>query len=82
MTRCHIRAEGGPPVLTPVCRLSPDMLRRRHVPALEEFCLVVCHVCSQVVTPQGILAHYGKAPRPAASWELAETSTPPQDLSD
>ncbi|TWW64616.1 Ataxin-7-like protein 1, partial [Takifugu flavidus] len=48
-----------------------DMLRRRHVPALEELCLVVCHVCSQVVTPQGILAHYGKAQRPAASWELA-----------
>uniref|UniRef100_UPI0037E85049 ataxin-7-like protein 1 n=1 Tax=Semicossyphus pulcher TaxID=241346 RepID=UPI0037E85049 len=28
-------------------------------PALEDFCLVVCHVCNQVVTPQGILAHYG-----------------------
>uniref|UniRef100_A0A674NEE0 Uncharacterized protein n=1 Tax=Takifugu rubripes TaxID=31033 RepID=A0A674NEE0_TAKRU len=62
---------GRPAVLTPVCRLFPDMLRRRHVPALEELCLVVCHVCSQVVTPQGILAHYGKAQRPAASWELA-----------
>uniref|UniRef100_A0A3Q3KWR7 Uncharacterized protein n=1 Tax=Labrus bergylta TaxID=56723 RepID=A0A3Q3KWR7_9LABR len=28
--------------------------------ALEDFCLVVCHVCNQVVTPQGILTHYGK----------------------
>ncbi|XP_029681608.1 ataxin-7-like protein 1 isoform X2 [Takifugu rubripes] len=41
-------------------RLVDNMLRRRHVPALEELCLVVCHVCSQVVTPQGILAHYEK----------------------
>lgn len=46
------------------------MLRRHHFPALEDFCLVVCHVCNQVVTPQGILAHYGKAQRPAASWEF------------
>lgn len=46
------------------------MLHRRHVPALEEFCLVVCHVCNQVVTPQGILAHYGKAQRSAAFWEI------------
>lgn len=45
------------------------MLHRRHFPALEDFCLVVCHVCNQVVTPQGILAHYGKAQRSAASWE-------------
>uniref|UniRef100_A0A3Q2X2S3 Ataxin 7 like 1 n=1 Tax=Haplochromis burtoni TaxID=8153 RepID=A0A3Q2X2S3_HAPBU len=29
-------------------------------PALEDFSLVVCHVCSKVVTPQGILTHYGK----------------------
>lgn len=28
-------------------------------PALQDFCLVVCHVCNQVVTPQGILKHYG-----------------------
>ncbi|TNN40330.1 Ataxin-7-like protein 1 [Liparis tanakae] len=28
--------------------------------ALEDCCLVVCHVCNQVVTPQGILTHYGK----------------------
>uniref|UniRef100_A0AAX7V2H8 Uncharacterized protein n=1 Tax=Astatotilapia calliptera TaxID=8154 RepID=A0AAX7V2H8_ASTCA len=28
-------------------------------PALEDFSLVVCHVCSKVVTPQGILTHYG-----------------------
>ncbi|XP_034381868.1 ataxin-7-like protein 1 [Cyclopterus lumpus] len=25
--------------------------------ALEDCCLVVCHVCNQVVTPQGILTH-------------------------
>ncbi|XP_037552070.1 ataxin-7-like protein 1 [Nematolebias whitei] len=31
-----------------------------HFPALEDFCLVVCHVCSKVVTPQGILTHYEK----------------------
>uniref|UniRef100_A0A3B4XG92 Uncharacterized protein n=1 Tax=Seriola lalandi dorsalis TaxID=1841481 RepID=A0A3B4XG92_SERLL len=29
-------------------------------PALEDFSLVVCHVCNKVVTPQGILTHYGK----------------------
>lgn len=46
------------------------MLQRRHFPALEDFCLVVCHVCNQVVTPQGILAHYGKAQRLAAFWEI------------
>uniref|UniRef100_A0A3B5A7H3 Uncharacterized protein n=1 Tax=Stegastes partitus TaxID=144197 RepID=A0A3B5A7H3_9TELE len=33
-------------------------------PALEDFCLVVCHVCSKVVTPRGILTHYGKAHTP------------------
>ncbi|CAG5927622.1 unnamed protein product, partial [Menidia menidia] len=32
----------------------------RPFPALEDFCLVVCHVCSKVVTPQGILTHYEK----------------------
>lgn len=36
-----------------------EMLVYSQVPALEDFCLVVCHVCSKVVTPQGILAHYG-----------------------
>lgn len=36
------------------------MLCYRHFPALEDFCLVICHVCNQVVTPQGILTHYGK----------------------
>uniref|UniRef100_A0A671Z1I9 Uncharacterized protein n=1 Tax=Sparus aurata TaxID=8175 RepID=A0A671Z1I9_SPAAU len=35
-------------------------------PALEDFCLVVCHVCDQVVTPQGILTHYGKIPEDVA----------------
>lgn len=29
-------------------------------PALEDFCLVVCHICSKAVTPQGIFTHYGK----------------------
>uniref|UniRef100_A0A8C6NKY8 Uncharacterized protein n=1 Tax=Nothobranchius furzeri TaxID=105023 RepID=A0A8C6NKY8_NOTFU len=33
-----------------------------HFPVLEDFCLIVCHVCSKVVTPQGILTHYGKRP--------------------
>ncbi|KAL0962671.1 hypothetical protein UPYG_G00343800 [Umbra pygmaea] len=28
-------------------------------PTQEDFCLVVCHVCNQVVKPQGILTHYG-----------------------
>ncbi|KAM9407342.1 ataxin-7-like protein 1 isoform 1-T1 [Salvelinus alpinus] len=27
-------------------------------PNQEDFCLVVCHVCNQVVKPQGILTHY------------------------
>nr|XP_054595628.1 ataxin-7-like protein 1 isoform X1 [Nothobranchius furzeri] len=31
-----------------------------HFPVLEDFCLIVCHVCSKVVTPQGILTHYEK----------------------
>ncbi|KAM6986358.1 ataxin-7-like protein 1 [Aplochiton taeniatus] len=29
-------------------------------PTQEDFCLVVCHVCNQVVKPQGILTHYKK----------------------
>ncbi|XP_007579283.1 ataxin-7-like protein 1 isoform X1 [Poecilia formosa] len=37
-----------------------EMLVCTHFPALEDFCLVVCHVCSKVVTPQGILTHYEK----------------------
>ncbi|XP_035535244.1 ataxin-7-like protein 1 isoform X1 [Morone saxatilis] len=37
-----------------------EMLVYSQFPALEDFCLVVCHVCNQVVTPQGILAHYEK----------------------
>ncbi|KAL3048541.1 hypothetical protein OYC64_007154 [Pagothenia borchgrevinki] len=41
-------------------RLSKEeMLVYSQLPALEDFCLVVCHVCDQVVTPQGILTHYG-----------------------
>ncbi|XP_046872406.1 ataxin-7-like protein 1 [Hypomesus transpacificus] len=31
-------------------------------PTQEDFCLVVCHVCNQVVKPQGILTHYGRRP--------------------
>lgn len=41
----------------------PDMFVYSQFPALEDFCLVVCHVCDQVVTPQGILTHYGKTPQ-------------------
>uniref|UniRef100_A0A8C6SCQ5 Uncharacterized protein n=1 Tax=Neogobius melanostomus TaxID=47308 RepID=A0A8C6SCQ5_9GOBI len=37
-----------------------DMLVRSQFPVLEDFCLVVCHVCDQVVTPRGILKHHGK----------------------
>ncbi|XP_070785469.1 ataxin-7-like protein 1 [Enoplosus armatus] len=37
-----------------------EMLVFSQFPALEDFCLVVCHVCNQVVTPQGILTHYEK----------------------
>ncbi|XP_036977533.1 ataxin-7-like protein 1 isoform X2 [Acanthopagrus latus] len=37
-----------------------DMFVYSQFPALEDFCLVVCHVCDQVVTPQGILTHYEK----------------------
>ncbi|XP_044199453.1 ataxin-7-like protein 1 isoform X2 [Thunnus albacares] len=37
-----------------------EMLIHSQFPALEEFCLVVCHVCNQVVTPQGFLTHYEK----------------------
>lgn len=37
-----------------------EMLVYSQFPALGDFCLVVCHVCNQVVTPQGILTHYGK----------------------
>uniref|UniRef100_A0A3Q3DVH7 Uncharacterized protein n=1 Tax=Hippocampus comes TaxID=109280 RepID=A0A3Q3DVH7_HIPCM len=32
---------------------------RRLFPVLEDFHLVVCHVCNQVLTPQGFLTHYG-----------------------
>lgn len=44
-----------------ICLSVSEMLVCTHFPALEDFCLVVCHVCSKVVTPQGILTHYGKA---------------------
>ncbi|XP_069565337.1 ataxin-7-like protein 1 isoform X1 [Brachyistius frenatus] len=37
-----------------------EILVSSQFPALEDFCLVVCHVCSKVVTPQGILTHYEK----------------------
>ncbi|XP_072233188.1 ataxin-7-like protein 1 isoform X1 [Leuresthes tenuis] len=37
-----------------------EMLVYSPFPALEDFCLVVCRVCSKVVTPQGILTHYEK----------------------
>uniref|UniRef100_A0A3P8TS37 Ataxin 7 like 1 n=1 Tax=Amphiprion percula TaxID=161767 RepID=A0A3P8TS37_AMPPE len=40
------------------------MLVYSQFPTLEDFCLVVCRVCSKVVTPQGILTHYGKINRP------------------
>uniref|UniRef100_A0A3P9P5X4 Ataxin-7-like protein 1 n=1 Tax=Poecilia reticulata TaxID=8081 RepID=A0A3P9P5X4_POERE len=39
-------------------RFVDKMLVCTHFPALEDFCLVVCNVCSKVVTPQGILTHY------------------------
>ncbi|KAL7370898.1 hypothetical protein ABVT39_013744 [Epinephelus coioides] len=52
-------------------RLSKqEMLVYSQFPALEDFCLVVCHVCNQVVTPQGILTHYEKrhsSPAPSRS---------------
>uniref|UniRef100_A0A8P4FVZ1 Ataxin-7-like protein 1 n=1 Tax=Dicentrarchus labrax TaxID=13489 RepID=A0A8P4FVZ1_DICLA len=41
-----------------------EMLVYSQFPALEDFCLVVCHVCNQVVTPQGILAHYAELREP------------------
>nr|XP_046235699.1 ataxin-7-like protein 1 isoform X1 [Scatophagus argus] len=37
-----------------------EMIVYSQFPVLEDFCLVVCHVCNQVVTPQGILTHYEK----------------------
>uniref|UniRef100_A0A3Q3JUJ7 Ataxin 7-like 1 n=1 Tax=Monopterus albus TaxID=43700 RepID=A0A3Q3JUJ7_MONAL len=37
-----------------------DNMLHCQFPALEDFCLVVCHVCNKVVTPQGIFTHYGK----------------------
>jgi len=44
-----------------ICSLClSEMLVYSPFPALEDFCLVVCRVCSKVVTPQGILTHYGK----------------------
>uniref|UniRef100_A0A3P9I9P8 Ataxin-7-like protein 1 n=1 Tax=Oryzias latipes TaxID=8090 RepID=A0A3P9I9P8_ORYLA len=42
---------------------KPEMHVHSPFPMLEDFCLVVCHICNKVVTPQGILAHYG-------SWDL------------
>uniref|UniRef100_A0AAQ5YS62 Ataxin-7-like protein 1 n=1 Tax=Amphiprion ocellaris TaxID=80972 RepID=A0AAQ5YS62_AMPOC len=42
-------------------------------PTLEDFCLVICRVCSKVVTPQGILTHYGKINRPLRAQKSAES---------
>ncbi|XP_061922568.1 ataxin-7-like protein 1 isoform X1 [Entelurus aequoreus] len=39
-------------------RLVGEMLHRRLFPSPQDFHLVVCHVCKQVVTTQSILAHY------------------------
>uniref|UniRef100_A0A3P9MJZ5 Ataxin-7-like protein 1 n=1 Tax=Oryzias latipes TaxID=8090 RepID=A0A3P9MJZ5_ORYLA len=39
---------------------KPEMHVHSPFPMLEDFCLVVCHICNKVVTPQGILAHYEK----------------------
>ncbi|XP_076009309.1 ataxin-7-like protein 1 isoform X2 [Genypterus blacodes] len=47
-----------------------EMLVYGQFPALEDFCLVICHVCNHVVTPQGILTHYEKrhvSPAPSRS---------------
>ncbi|XP_053270647.1 ataxin-7-like protein 1 isoform X2 [Pleuronectes platessa] len=41
-------------------RVVVKMLVDSQFPALEDFTLVVCHVCNKVVTPQGILTHYEK----------------------
>uniref|UniRef100_A0A8D0D2S8 Ataxin 7 like 1 n=1 Tax=Sander lucioperca TaxID=283035 RepID=A0A8D0D2S8_SANLU len=47
--------------LAEAVRLSKEeMLVCSQFPALEDFYLVVCHVCNQVVTPHGIFTHYGK----------------------
>ncbi|XP_039647939.1 ataxin-7-like protein 1 isoform X2 [Perca fluviatilis] len=47
--------------LAEAVRLSKEeMLVCSQFPALEDFCLAVCHVCNQVVTPHGILTHYEK----------------------
>lgn len=40
-------------------KLSEEDMLHCQFPALEDFCLVVCHVCNKVVTPQGIFTHYG-----------------------
>ncbi|XP_069376101.1 ataxin-7-like protein 1 isoform X2 [Paralichthys olivaceus] len=41
-------------------RVVDKMFIDSQFPALEDFTLVVCHVCNKVVTPQGILTHYEK----------------------
>ncbi|KAM9771923.1 ataxin-7-like protein 1 isoform 2-T2 [Syngnathus typhle] len=44
-----------------LCAVNEEgMLHRRLFPVLEDFHLVVCHVCNQVVTPRGFLTHYEK----------------------
>uniref|UniRef100_A0A665TB46 Ataxin 7 like 1 n=1 Tax=Echeneis naucrates TaxID=173247 RepID=A0A665TB46_ECHNA len=43
------------------CRArAVEMFVYGQFPTMEDFSLVVCHVCNKVVTPQGILTHYGK----------------------
>ncbi|KAJ8245307.1 hypothetical protein GJAV_G00269390 [Gymnothorax javanicus] len=41
-----------------------DMHLYGQYPAYDEFCLVVCNICSQVVKPQGILSHYERRHAP------------------
>lgn len=54
------RSDTEPSCLNEAVKLGiKDMLVYSQFPTLEDFCLVVCHVCNQVVTPQGILKHYG-----------------------
>ncbi|XP_068163223.1 ataxin-7-like protein 1 isoform X2 [Antennarius striatus] len=56
------KSDKQPPCLGEAAKRSrkQDMPVDTQFPAPEDLCLVVCHVCNQVVTPQGILAHYEK----------------------
>ncbi|KAJ8373616.1 hypothetical protein SKAU_G00041960 [Synaphobranchus kaupii] len=53
-----------------------DMHLYGQYPAYDDFCLVVCNICSQVVKPPGILSHYERRHAPSCDSRPPLTQRP------